>query len=67
MTEKELIGMYLAYTIGADETMKYSDFLDACFDANIEPEVIEAKAEPYLAEYEERCFFDWAKFYAEKS
>ena len=51
MTREELKKMYKDWMVGADETIKYSDFLVKCFDANLTDEEIslleeETKKEP---------------------
>lgn len=48
MTREELIKMYLDWATGADETIKMSDWLSACFDSDIDPDEIEKLAEKIL-------------------
>ncbi len=48
--KEKLIKMYIDWSTGADETLKMSDWLCACFDADIDPDEIEEEAEKILKE-----------------
>lgn len=48
MTKEELIKMCFDWMTGADDTIKMSDWLYACFDADIDPDEIEELAEKIL-------------------
>jgi len=46
--KEKLIKMYIDWSTGADETLKMSDWLCACFDSDISPDEIEEEAEKIL-------------------
>lgn len=46
--KEKLIKMYIDWSTEADETLKMSDWLCACFDAGISPDEIEKEAEKIL-------------------
>ena len=41
MTKEEIAKMYIDWTTGADETIKQSDYMRACFDEGYSVEEIE--------------------------
>ena len=53
MTKERLIKMYLDWTTGADNEITMSDWLCACFDADVDPDEIEEEAEKILSKSKE--------------
>jgi len=48
MTKEQIIKMCVDWMIGADDELKMSDWLCACFDADIDEDEVEKEAEKMI-------------------
>lgn len=48
MTKEQIIKMCVDWMIGADDGLKMSDWLHACFDADIDENEVEKEAEKII-------------------
>ena len=51
---EKLVGMYIDWTTGADDTIRMSDWLCACFDADIDPDEVEEAGDRLIEESKEK-------------